>query len=111
MSFKKSLQTVSDLSNKENRTKQESIRLANADYKVENRSLSKVYKEVTGSKYAAEILGSYPVPSFAEFAARMKPKEYYSTYEGFLCLSKFNLAQVAKNKAAKQDVKAAEVVK
>ena len=111
MSFKKALQTVETLTNKENRTKNEAVRLATAENKVENRSLSKVYKEVTNSQYCAEILGTYAVPTFAEFAAKIKPKQFYSIYEGFLCLAKFNLSEVAKNKAKKQDVKAAEVVK
>ena len=91
----------------ENRTAMQSVYLANAEYKIESKTMSKVYRAVSESPYAAEILDGAPMPEFRLFCEAMKPNEsrLYSVYNGFMCLKKFrkvtNVEKAAK-KAARQ---------
>lgn len=97
----------------ENRTAMQSVYLANAEYKIECKTMSKVYKEVSESKYASEILDGAKIPTFNEFCKAIKPNEsrLYSVYQGFLTLKKFrkvtNVEKAAK-KAARQNKNAAK---
>lgn len=92
----------------ENRTSMQSVYLANAVHKVENKSMSKVYRAVCESPYAAEIYGSDVLPSFKDFCAAMKQNEsqLYSVYQGFMTLKRLrpvsNVEKAAK-KAARQN--------
>lgn len=103
--------TVETLSAKETRTRYESVRLANALYKKESRTLSKIYKELSNaegelSEIIAEILGDYKFPIFREFAKKApEGKEYFSIWNGLNMIKKFNLKAEHKKKAAKQQVK------
>ena len=81
---------------KENRTTYESQCLANAMYTVENRTLSKVYKNllsVMESEKPSELkdeilrmLGEYDFPTdrqFVNMAKKGKMKKYWSIWDGF----------------------------
>ena len=78
--MKKVNETVETLIAKETRTRFESVRLANALYKKESRTLSKIYKELSKaegelSEVISEILGEYKFPEFKEFVRkRLKVK-------------------------------------
>jgi hypothetical protein len=91
----------------ENRSAMQSVYLANAEYKIESKTMSKVFRAVTESPYAAEILDGAEMPTFAQFCEAMKPNEsrLYSVYQGFITLKKFrkvtNVEKTAK-KAARQ---------
>jgi len=92
----------------EKRTAMQSVYLANAEYKIESKTMSKVYRAVSESPYAAEILDGSPMPEFRLFCEAMKPNEsrLYSVYQGFLTLKKFRkVSKVEKTakKAARQN--------
>lgn len=93
----------------ENRTSMQSVYLANAVHKVENKTLSKVYRAVCESPYAAEIYGSKTLPTFNEFADKMKKNEsgLYSVYQGFLTLK----ALRANTSVGKKEAAAAKVAR
>jgi len=113
--------TVETLSAKKTRTRFESVRLANALYKKESRTLSKIYKELSNAEgelaeVINEILGDYKFPEFKEFVKKApENKEYFSIWNGLNMIKKFNLKAEQKKKAAKQQAKEAkktmEVVK
>lgn len=82
-------------------------RLVNAKMYIENKSLSKVYKEL--QKPSAEIkplitqmLGNNKFPTFAQFAEKSKGT-YFSTWKGLTILCEFNLNAKRKTKVAKQN--------
>ena len=87
-----------ELLNKENKTIFDFVKLANISDKIENKTASKVYKNVIASPYAKTILGSSKTPNFADFVAKLKVKPTYSNWDGFNCLAKFN----TKNETAKK---------
>ena len=109
--MKKVSATVETLSAKETRTRFESVRLANALYKKESRTLSKIYKELSKaegelSEVISEILGEYKFPEFKEFVKKApEGKEYFSIWNGLNMIKKFNLKAEQKKKAAKQQAK------
>lgn len=103
---------------KENRTTYESQCLANAMYTVENRTLSKVYKNllsVMESEKPSELkdeilrmLGEYDFPTdrqFVNMAKKGKMKKYWSIWDGLGIVRKFNKKAVQQKKAAKQQAK------
>ena len=100
--------TVETLKARETRTRYESVRLANAIYKVESRTLSKIYKELSKAEgelkeIITEILGDYKFPEFKEFVKKApEKKEYFSIWNGLNMIKKFNLKAEQKKKAAKQ---------
>jgi hypothetical protein len=77
--------------------------LANAKYKIEDRSLSKIFKAVSELPDLAELLGKSPMPSFKAFADAMPTKEFYSVYDGIRTIIKFNKASVTATKVARQN--------
>lgn len=106
--MKKVNATVETLIAKETRTRFESVRLANALYKKESRTLSKIYKELSKaegelSEVISEILGEYKFPEFKEFVKKApEGKEYFSIWNGLNMIKKFNLKAEQKKKAEKQ---------
>jgi hypothetical protein len=104
----KEIAKIEALKGIENRTAMQSVYLANATHKIENKTMSKVYRSVCESPYANEILDGAKMPTFNEFCKAMKPNEsrLYSVYQGFLTLKKFrkvtNVEKAAK-KAARQN--------
>ena len=89
------------LINKENKSIFDYVKLANVSDKIENKTASKVYKNVISSEYAKIILGTSKMPTFADFVAKLKVKPSYSNWDGYLLLSKFNV----KNETAKKVVR------
>lgn len=89
------------LINKENKTIFDFVKLANVTDKIENKTASKVYKNVIANQYAKTILGTSKIPSFSDFVAKLKVKPSYSNWDGYLVLSKFNI----KNETAKKVVR------
>ena len=106
--MKKVSATVETLIAKETRTRFESVRLANALYKKESRTLSKIYKELSKaegelSEVISEILGEYKFPEFKEFVKKApEGKEYFSIWNGLNMIKKFNLKAEQRKKAEKQ---------
>jgi N-glycosylase/DNA lyase len=92
-----------ELIKKENKTTFDFVKLANVTDKIENKTISKVYKVVTSSVYAKNIVGKSKIPTFAEFVAKMKVKDSYSNWDGYLCLSKFNIKEATAKKVARQN--------
>ena len=113
--------TIETLNGKETLTQFEKVRKANAIYKVESRSLSKIYKDLKSAEgdlkeAIADVLGKKTLPTFPEFASKAKEgKELFSIWDGLNMLSKFNLKAEHAKKAAKQQKREAkktmEVVK
>lgn len=77
--------------------------LANAKYKIEDRSLSKVYKAVCELPDINELLGKSAMPTFKAFADAMPKKEFFSVYDGIRTIIKFNKASVVATKVARQN--------
>lgn len=95
------------LLNKENKTIFDFVKLANVIDKIENKTLSKVYKNVISNEYTKVILGSSKIPTFKQFAEKMKVKESYSNWDGYLLLSKFNVKNETAKKVVRQNKKEA----
>ena len=109
---------IETLKAKENRTTYESQCLANAMYTVENRTLSKVYKnllrEIENEKPSdlkdeiLRILGGYDFPTdkqFVNMAKKGKMKQHWSIWDGLGIVRKFNKKAMQQKKAAKQQSK------
>ena len=92
-----------ELINKENKSIFDFVKLANVTDKLENKTASKVYKNVTASAYAKNILGSSKIPTFSEFITKLPIKESYSNWDGFKCLAKFNIKNQTATKVARQN--------
>ena len=94
-----------ELVNKENKSIFDFVKLANVTDKIENKTASKVYKNVTSNEYAKSILGSSKIPTFADFVAKLPIKDTYSNWDGYKCLAKFNAKNNLAVKVAKQNKK------
>ena len=92
-----------ELVNKENKTIFDFVKLANVTDKIENKTASKVYKNVISNEYAKTILGTSKMPSFADFVAKLPIKESYSNWHGYLCLAKFNVKNETAKKVERQN--------
>ena len=90
------------------RSQYQSKLLLNAKFKIEQKSLSKLYKEMQALD-TSEILGKSKFPAFKDFVAKMPKKEFFSMYECLTVLCKFNKVEKARARAARQD-KAAETL-
>ena len=98
---------LTDKSKTETLTTFELKRLVNAKLHLENKSLSKIYKEL--QKPSSEIkplitqmLGKNKFPTFNEFKEKAKGT-YFSTWKGLTILCEFNLNAKRKTKVAKQN--------
>jgi hypothetical protein len=101
---KKSLnEKQNELLNKENKSIFDFVKLANVTDKIENKTASKVYKNVVSNAYAKSILGTSKMPSFADFVAKLPIKDNYSNWDGYKCLSKFNAKNNLAVKVARQN--------
>ena len=92
-----------ELLNKETKTIFDFVKLANVSDKIENKTASKVYKNVISNEYTKTILGTSKIPSFAEFVAKLPIKESYSNWNGYLCLAKFNTKNETAKKVSRQN--------
>lgn len=97
-----------ELLNKETKTIFDFVKLANVSDKIENKTASKVYKNVISNAYAKTILGGSKVPTFAEFVAKLPIKDNYSNWHGYLCLAKFNVKNQMTKKVARQNTATAK---
>jgi len=99
----KSIETINTLKAKKERSQFETLRLVNQMYKIENRSLSKIYKDLSSpsqeiQSLISEILGKSQFPTFAQFKAKAKKEQiYFSVYSGLLIVKQFN--KIAKTRA------------
>lgn len=92
---------------KESLTTYEIKRLVNAKMYLENKSLSKVYKELSNPNEEIKplidkMLGKSKFPTFAQFKAKANG-QYFSTWKGLTILCKFNLIANTKTKLEKQN--------
>lgn len=75
-----------------NRTKQQSIYLASASCKIDNKTASQRFNQVQKSPFLAEILGDCPLPTYAEFCAELPIKkdgsQLYSEVDAFRVLGR-----------------------
>lgn len=100
---------IAELESKENKTTNDFVLLANAKLKIENKSLSKVYKNVTShvskelQPLINDILGNSLVPTFEQFKEKMTVKQSYSNYDALRCLAKFNKKAIINTKLEKQN--------
>jgi hypothetical protein len=105
----KSIETIKTLKDKKERTQFETLRLVNQMYKIENRSLSKIYKDLSNPSteiqaLISEILGKSQFPTFAQFKAKAKKEQiYFSVYSGLLIVKQFNKIAKTRIKVAKQN--------
>jgi len=105
----KSIETINTLKAKKERSQFETLRLVNQMYKIENRSLSKIYKDLSNPSteiqaLISEILGKSKFPTFAEFKAKAKKEQiYFSVYSGLLIVKQFNKIAKTRVKVAKQN--------
>lgn len=105
------------LTKKKDRTQMDSIYLFNVAFKLENKSLSKVYKDLknaTGEflKYRDEILGKSKFPSFNDFKAKASKKRgqyQHSIYSGLMMLKQFNKIEKTLARVKRQNANAKRV--
>jgi len=102
-SISKVQSTITVLTAKDGKTSFDFVRLANATQKLDDKSASKLYKIVTNHALASDILGKSAMPSFKAFAAQLPKKQFFSTYDAFMTLRKFNKVATTKAKVAKQN--------
>ena len=101
--------TIKTLKAKKDRSQFETLRLVNQMYKIENRSLSKIYKELANPSaeiqaLISEILGKSQFPTFAQFKAKAKKGQiYFSVYSGLLIVKQFNKIARTRSKVARQN--------
>ena len=101
--------TIKTLSKKTDRTQFETLRLVNQMYKIENRSLSKIYRELANptpeiKALISEMLGKSAFPTFAQFKAKAKKGQlYFSIYSGLLIVKQFNKIARTRAKVKRQN--------
>jgi hypothetical protein len=80
------------------------VKLANLTDKIEDKTLSAIFKKVTQSVYASDICGSADnIPTFNEFKAVAPNKVFFSNWDGYLMLRKFNKAEALASKVKRQN--------
>jgi len=76
----------------ENRSKQQSIYLASASAKIDNKTASQRYNQISKSPFLAEILGDCPMPSYYDFLMELPVKKddskLYSEIDAFRTLGR-----------------------
>ncbi len=74
----------------ENRTAQQNVSLATAWSKLENRTMSNLYKMIKMNPYSLDVYGFDKLPVFNDFCKAVKPNEtkLYSEYVAFQTLAR-----------------------
>tara|TARA_R110000803_G_scaffold155629_1_gene220248 strand:- start:1759 stop:2145 length:387 start_codon:yes stop_codon:yes gene_type:complete len=98
---------LTEKSKKETLTTYELKRLVNAKMFIENKSISKIYKELQKPSdeikvLITQMLGKNKFPNFKEFAEKSKGT-YFSTWKGLSILCEFNLNAKRKTKVNTQN--------
>lgn len=83
-------------------TVRESVYLANALYKLDNKSASKLFKDVQNLPEAIEVLGKANFPSFKDFVSGLPKKEFFSFYDALNVLARLNKSSQLATKVQKQ---------
>jgi|TARA_B110000908_G_scaffold119252_1_gene139749 hypothetical protein len=105
----KANETIKTLKAKKERSQFDTLRLVNQMFKIENRSLSKIYKDLSNPSpeiqvLISEILGASKFPTFAQFKEKAKKEQtYFSVYSGLLIVKQFNKIAKTRSKVAKQN--------
>jgi membrane protein involved in colicin uptake len=80
------------------------VKLANLTDKIEDKTLSAIFKKVTQSAYLLDIVGGENnVPTFNEFKALAPTKVFFSNWDGYMLLRKFNAKEVLTSKVERQN--------
>lgn len=89
-----------------NRTKQQSVSLATAHSKIENKTVSKLHRMILDSPFSVEIYGNKTLPKFAEFVAALKPSEtsLYSEYAAYQTLKRMGDALAKSKETPKEKI-------
>ena len=98
--------TIKTLKAKKQKTSFDWVRLTNAKAKIEDKSLSKVYKRLNELSEAEKvgILGKSKFPTFKEFQKVATPdKEYFSFYGGLMLLSQVNKQEKTQTRVKRQN--------
>lgn len=95
-------------------TMRELIYLANAEEKLESKTISRVYRELelkykAGNERLLLMLGKGDFPTFKDWASKMPVKNQYSYYSGLECLAKFNNVAKTATKVQRQNKKVAAI--
>jgi hypothetical protein len=107
----KTVARVAELTAKKEReglTVQELTWLANAEEKMECKTLSRVYRELelkfkAKNQTIVELIGKSAFPTFKLWADKMPVKAAYSYYDGLQVIAKFNKAAALKTKVVRQN--------
>ena len=106
---KKSLfERQNELKNKAEKSTFDFVKLANVTDKIEDKSISKVYAKVTANAYASQIVGTDKMPTFKEFCEKMPTKPFFSNWDGYKCLAKFNTKNELAKKVSRQNAATAK---
>ena len=98
--------TIKTLKAKKDKTSFDFVRLINAQSKIEDKSLSKVFKRLNELSETEKvgILGKSKFPSFKDFQKlATKGKIYFSFYGGLMILRKFNKSEKTQKKVLRQN--------
>jgi hypothetical protein len=100
------------LETKENKSTFDFVKLANVTDKLENKTISKVYKEICASPYILMIIGKADIkdiPTHEQWKAFMPTKDFYSNFDGYKAMAKFNVKAQTAKKVALQDKATAKI--
>jgi len=100
---KTNLERKTELESKESKSTFDYVKLANVSDKIEDKTISKVYKKCTESEYLNQITGLTEKPTFEEFKSKMPLKDSYSNWDGYKALAKFNVKNNVATKVKRQN--------
>jgi len=80
------------------------VKLANLTDKIEDKTLSAIFKKVTQSAYLLDIVGGESnIPTFNQFRDKAPQKVFFSNWDGYMILRKFNAKEVLTSKVKRQN--------
>jgi hypothetical protein len=100
---KTNLERKTELESKESKSTFDYVKLANVSDKIEDKTISKVYKKCTENEYLNQITGLTEKPTFEEFKSKMPLKDSYSNWDGYKALAKFNVKNNTATKVKRQN--------
>lgn len=106
-SIEKVQNSVATLKAKKDKSAFDFVKLANAAQKLEDKTLSNVYKVCSSSQYAKDICGESSVPNFKAFKDAITKKyptrSMFSYWDGYLVLRSFNVKEMTAKKVKTQN--------